>query len=63
MTSSDSMSCRRRTTSVSWASKVSRGPPATLAALEEAMEPKFLRDIREREEKRGEVIDVEKQPD
>jgi hypothetical protein len=31
--------------------------------LEEAMEPKFLRDIREREEKRGEVIDVEKQPD
>jgi hypothetical protein len=38
-------------------------PPATLAALEEAMEPKFLRDMREREEKRGEVIDVEREND
>jgi hypothetical protein len=38
-------------------------PPASLAALEEAMEPKFLRDMRKREEGQGEVIDVERQQD
>jgi hypothetical protein len=45
--------------------------PSTLAALEEAMEPKFLRDMRERErererekeKERGEVIDVEREND
>jgi hypothetical protein len=37
--------------------------PSVLAQLEEAMEPKFLRDMREREEKRGEVIDVEREND
>jgi hypothetical protein len=30
-------------------------PPAVLAALEEAMEPKFLRDMREEDEGQGEA--------
>jgi hypothetical protein len=33
--------------------------PQVLAQLEEAMEPKFLRDMREREEARGAVVDGE----
>ena len=41
--------------------------PTVLAQLEEAMEPKFLRDMRERErereKERGEVIDVEREND
>jgi hypothetical protein len=45
--------------------------PSVLASLEEAMEPKFLRDMREKEREKeeqsrvvdGEVIDVERQPE
>jgi hypothetical protein len=33
--------------------------PEVLASLEEAMEPKFLRDMREEERLRAEAVDVE----